>query len=336
MDHLDETVKAREPWKRIEKEFIAEFMDEKAAKDNVLFILGSRTPRINFPTFNVRRFTTLSPLDNLSFDEMADGLQLDCGTVFDRSHGHPLTLVRMLTALEEQGVGLNDFDAVYAALQEGLELRVLQQFFQDVVHTLPDDSRPFLSPTSVLRWINVGPLKSALEANSLTQKGKRDNFYLDIIGEMQGAGIAYWDNKKAAYVIAPQIRPLLERYFELSSPQACYNAHQTAFDYHRQHLKDYPQYVHHCLPEAAYHAGRMTQINNRWSLEHKEEVAEVMNTDYWNGLIGSLKGQREDWKSMAEVLAGDTELKDQRSLVHAITGLDLLSILEEATKSRLE
>ncbi len=114
-------------------------------------------------------------------------------------------------------------------------------------------------PASVLRWVNVEPLRYLAERLGLVSAGRGDADYLDLIGQLQAQHLLYWNVEAATYKSDPAVRRLLAHGLELEDADAFRNAHLAAAEYHTNHLKRFPQYLARYVPEVAYHKSVLTR-----------------------------------------------------------------------------
>jgi hypothetical protein len=161
---------------------------------------------------------------------------------------------------------------------------------------------------SVLRWISVEPLRSFAEDLGLVDADRGDAYYLDdLIGGLQAHHLLYWSIDKNSYEPDPVLRRLLTYLLELDEPVRFREAHLAAFNFHRDHLDRYPQYLDRYVTELAYH---------RAMLDHCKPVEPPSPTlqEWWEQFKQKAPSNPERWDELVESLEQDSELQNVLSL----------------------
>ncbi len=157
----------------------------------------------------------------------------------------------------------------------------------------------------VLRWISVEPLRFLAERMRLLKESRGDAYYLDLIARLQSHHLLYWNSVENSYEFDPVLRRLLAHFLELGTAAQFGAAHLAAFDFHREHLGQYPQYLARYVPELAYHRTILTHCQ-------LPEAQPPALRDWWGQFLQDSRAPRhpEPWAELAQALEHDQELHD--------------------------
>jgi hypothetical protein len=175
---------------------------------------------------------------------------------------------------------------------------------EHILENVPTSLVKWAQHLSVLRWINVEPLRNLAEGLQLVAAGRGDAYYLELIGQMQAHHLLYWNVGKAVYESDPALRRLLAHFLELEDTGQFRSLHVAAYEYHRNHLERYPAYLSRYVPEAAYHSAVASR---------GQALPQGLATfrDWWETfLVGQAIDIPEPWQELCEVLKEDYELRE--------------------------
>jgi hypothetical protein len=284
-----------------------------ALTDRVLFVIASRGELRRWRRWQVRRRVDPYPLSAFDADTAGQEVRANdevSAALYRHTYGHPLATEYLGRLLEWTGIDLSTAtgDEASAALGPAVVQTALDRAVERLFVHLPAEKRPGMARlarhTSVLRWVNVGPLRSLLEALGVDDLGRGDGYYLDLITDLQAHHLLYWDISSASYTTDPALRRLLAHALEIGEPEQFCQAHQASYRYHRDHLDRFPQYLAHYLPEAAFHYAVVAQGGAR----PQDEL------DFWTWwdrfLSGPAPADAGTWRELADVLEKDGELRE--------------------------
>lgn len=289
-------------------ELEAAVIEKLALLDRVLFVCASRGPLRRWRRFQVRRRVDLYPLQ--PFDDGAVGKAVAANpavskTLRRHAFGHPITTEFMARLLEQRGLNLaeasaQDVEKALRADNSALIRRVVGDATQHILLNVPEALRDLARTISVLRWINVEPLRAVMEDLNLRKRTTPDADYLDLIGQLQTHHLLYWNVDAASYEFNPALRHLLARSLQLEDPGRFRQAHRAAYLFHRQHLNRYPQYLERYLLQTVYHAASLAREDG---LEARDAFLpwferfcannERLSAEAWQGFLNALRVDRE-------------------------------------------
>jgi hypothetical protein len=280
-------------------------VERLAMTDRVLFIFTSRGELRRWRRFQVRRRVDSRRL--LAFDAGTAGKVVRADpamseALYKHAFGHPLVTEYLGTVLENRGVRLQEEESVERFIEPPLTHSILREVVDEILKPVPEVAE-LTKHTSVLRWVSVEPFRSLAEDLGLAESNRGDVYYLDRIGRLQGHHLLYWSSDKKSYEFDPVLRSLLMHFLELDNPTRFSEAHLAAFDFHRGHLSDYPQYLARYIPELAYH---------RASLDRCEPLKPLPLTlqAWWTQFLSEKPPQNlESWAELVETLEQDKELQ---------------------------
>ncbi|MCX7707751.1 MAG: hypothetical protein N2204_07065 [Anaerolineae bacterium] len=244
-------------------------IERLALTDRVLLVFAGRGELRRWRRFQVRRRVDLLPL--VSFDPEEAGAAVGAGpqvsrVLFRHAFGHPLATRYLAELLLERGVDLQVASAeeIDRLLTPPLVQVVLRQTIDHILAKAPEAILWLARTVAVLRWINVEPLRHL--ANEVGKGvfgrdpyGQSDAYYLELIGQLQSSHLVYWDIGKGVFVLPWALRSLLAYEQKINMPQLFQKAHLAAYNFHYGHIRAFPAYLTHYVPEAAYHWGVLRQ-----------------------------------------------------------------------------
>jgi hypothetical protein len=207
--------------------------------------------------------------------------------------------------LEKKGINLElaTQEEVEAALEPSIVRVALDEVARQILAKVPEPLAQLAQYISVLRWVNVEPLQHLMKQLNLPGARERDAYYLNLIGQLQTHRLLYWNTDRANYEIAPAIRRILAHSLELDDAPDFSQAHFAAYDYHRNHLERFSQYLARYVPELAYHCTMLT----RGSFSGETPSFGV----WWEHFLA--KHPQPDpasWKELSDALEQDIELRE--------------------------
>jgi hypothetical protein len=281
-----------------------------AMTDRVLCVFASRGELRRWRRFQVRRRVDSHRLTAFTPDVACQEVKasLAIGEVLHRhTFGHPLVTDFLGTALEEEGIDLETVSQSELSVEPALIHSILRDVVNEILEDVPEEAKEAATVVryaGVLRWINVEPLRSLAEGMGLVEAGHGDAYYLDnVIGTLQAHHLLYWSIDRNSYEPDPALRGLLTHFLELDEPARFTEAHLAAFDFHREHLSRYPQYLDRYVTELAYH---------RAVLARREPLKPQPPTlqEWWEQFLSQkAPANPERWIELAEALEGDSELR---------------------------
>lgn len=283
-------------------------VERLAMTDRVLFVFTSRGELRRWRRFQVRRRVDSYRLTG--FDAKTAGQEVGANPdvsqlLFCHAFGHPLVTEYLGTALENQGVSLQEAKKVERLIEPPLVQAVLREVIDKILEAVPEPLAKLAKSVSVLRWVSVEPLRFLTERLGLVEPGRGDAHYLDeFIPGLQTHHLLYWNSDKNSYEPDPVLRQLLVHFLELDEPTRFCTAHLTAFTFHRDHLSQYPMYLARYVPELAYH---------RAILVHCEPLEPQPPTlqSWWEQFLSEkVPTHAEPWAELVEALEQDKELQD--------------------------
>jgi len=282
-------------------------VERLAMTDRVLFVFTSRGELRHWQRFQVRRRVDSHRLTG--FDAKTAGEEVKASpavseVLYQHAFGHPLVTEYLGTVLEGQGVSLQEVKKVERLLEPSLVQTILREVIDEILKTVPELLAKLARYASVLRWVSVEPLRFLAERLGLVEPGRGDAYYLDdLIGELQAHHLLYWNSSKSSYEPDPALRRLLTYFLQLDEPTRFCEAHLAAFDFHRSHLSEYPQYLARYVPELAYHRA----ILDRCELPEPQPPTFQM---WWEQFLSEkAPGNPEPWAELIETLKRDEELR---------------------------
>jgi len=283
-------------------------VERLAMTDRVLFVFTSRGALRRWQRFQVRRRVDLQRLT--AFDAKTAGEEVKANpavseALYHHAFGHPLFTEWLGTALENQGINLRETGKVERLIEPSLVQTILREMIGEILKTVPELPAKLARYVSVLRWVSVEPLRFLAENMDLVEPGRGDAYYLDaLIAELQAHHLLYWNSNKNTYEPDPVLRRLLAYFLELDEPTRFYEAHLAAFDFHRSHLSEYPQYLARYVPELAYHHAILDRC------EPREAQPPILRVWWEQFLSEQAPAHPEPWAELVEALEQDAELRD--------------------------
>jgi hypothetical protein len=282
-------------------------VERLAITDRVLFVFASRGEIQRWRRFQVRRRVDSRRLT--AFDTETAGQQVKASLEVSRmlyrhASGHPRVTEHLGTALENNGADLRETESVKRLLGPSLVQPVLSAVIDEILKPVPELPAKLARSASVLRWVSAEPLRFLAVKLDLAEPGRGDAYYLDqLIGVWQSYHLLYWNSDKNSYESDPVLRHLLANSLELDDPAEFCRANRAAFDFHRDHLDRFPQYLARYVPELAYHRAVLADR----SLEPQLPTLQAWWTQF---LAEKAPAHSEPWQELVKTLEQDTELKD--------------------------
>ncbi|MDX9833295.1 MAG: hypothetical protein RBU35_23700 [Anaerolineae bacterium] len=280
-------------------------VERLAITDRVLFVFAGRGELRRWERFQVRRRVNLHRL--FSFREQEVGEELGASRPWSRilyqhAFGHPLTAELLGTQLEKQGIDLGAEDASIDKVEPGLAGEVLAHVVEEALESLEESLHPLARPASLLRWLNVEPLRALVEALGLGQADRGDAYYMRIIEALQAQHLLYWHTNKKGYQPDPVLRALVSAYLERAQPELFLAVHRAALSFHDGRLEKQPSYLSTFLPEIMYH---YVQLYRREPAGERPAFG-----DWWAQFLRQDSGPRDatSWQELVEALENDQEL----------------------------
>lgn len=282
-----------------------------ALTDRVLFVFTSRGELRRWKRFQVRRRVELHRLSPFDAETAAEEVGADprLGKVLLRyAFGHPLITDYLGTELKARGIDLQAAQEVEETIEPSLMHGILGDVRREILRTVPELSSILARYASVLRWVSVEPLRFLAEEMSLIESGHGDAFYLNLVAELQAHHLLYWSSERNTYEPDPVLRRLMAYFLELDDSAQFAEAHLAAFDFHRDHLSQYPQYLARYVPELAYHRATLNRLE---VLEPQRPTLEA----WWEQFLsGKEPIHPKRWAELAEALERDEELREVLSI----------------------
>jgi hypothetical protein len=296
LDTLDDVVREDEQaffW--LEEHLI----EPLALTDRVLFVLASRGELRRWKRFQVSRRVDLIPIK--AFKDPSDlGHQVKADeqvgeVLYQHSFGHPFATRRLGDWLQEHGVDLQKATPteVENALDTSTVTLVLDPIIKDILEHV--QAKDLVKAISVLRWVNVEPVRYLTEELGLVEHKLGDAYFLDLIGQIQARHILYWDIQTTNYRCDPSVRRLIAHSLELNNEKYFEQAHIKAREFHQQHLDKYPEYLAHYIPELAYHTAILTQ--------HGQSSVQPFR-EWWNEFLTRAPQHPDPWIDLLNRLWG--------------------------------
>jgi hypothetical protein len=279
-----------------------------AVTGRVLFCLTSRGELWHWERFQVRRRITSYRLQ--AFDLAASAQQIRAGTaisqaLYNEAFGHPLVTDYLCTALERSRVDLQSDELPPDLFDPAMIVPALECVVRELLEVLPNEETKTLARhVCVLRWLAVDPLRVVAEQLGIVRPGRGDQYYLNLLNRLHEHNLVYWNSTTNAYEFDPVLRKLLDRSLELRNLEKFRKAHDAAYVFYREHLRERPIYLDQYVTELAYH---------RSVLDRCEPDAPRMSlSEWWDAFLA--KGEpraREPWLDLVQSLAEDTELESE-------------------------
>lgn len=286
-------------------------VERLALTDRVLFVFAGRGELRRWRRFQVRRRVDLYPLTTFDADTAGEEVNANPDVsrlLYRQAFGHPLATEYLGTILEEQGIklGAAEEKEVKAAIDPSLVQAVLNEVTKQILQPVREESESLARlawRASVLRWVNVEPLRHLATVLDLAESDRGDAHYLNLIGQLQAHHLLYWNVDTASYESGPALRRLLAHSLELDDLRSFRAAHLAAFNFHREHLEQYPQYLARYVPEVAYHR---TILTHSEPLESEPPDLQA----WWEQFVSEqAPAYAEPWAELIEALEQDTELQ---------------------------
>ena len=284
-------------------------VERLALTDQVLFVFASRGELRRWRRFQVRRRVDSYPL--IAFDTDTAGEEVKASTDVSKAlhlhaFGHPLATEYLGRMLEERDINLEMAEGkeVEAAMEPSLVQAALNEVTKRIFDKVPESLAQLARHASVLRWVNVDPLRHLAEALGLAGPGRGDAYYLDLIGQLQAHHLLYWNVNAASYESDPALRRLLAHSLELDDGKRFQAAHLAAYNYHDKHLERFPQYLARYVPEVIYH---------RAILARRGPLPQEVSTfqTWWEQFLSEQAPRdSEPWGELVDALEKDTELRE--------------------------
>lgn len=305
LDTIDSVIRADEEsffW--IEEHLI----EPLAITDRVLFVLSSRGELRRWNRYQVKRRVDLVPLKGFEEKETA-GQEVKAGpevsqALYQHAFCHPLATEHLGRILEAAGLDLRTASATQALAALPLDQvhNVLAGVVDYFLETVPADLWRVARALSVLRRVNVDPLRYLAEGMNLVQGTHGEMYYQNLIGQLQSSHLLYWIIDAASYEEDPTVRRLIAHFEELDSARSFEQAHQKALEYYQEHLSKFPESLARYMPEIAYH---MMVLERRNALPEKMPPF----AKWWEQFLASdLPFAREPWAELAKAWQNDKEL----------------------------
>jgi hypothetical protein len=278
-----------------------------AMTDRVLFVFASRGELRRWKRFQVRRRVDSHRL--IAFDAAAAGQEVKASRAIGEAlcrhtFGHPLATDLLGTALEKRGIALDAVSRSDLSVEPGLMHTILREVVDEVLRDMPGPASGLARYAGVLRWVSVEPLRFFAERLGLVEAGRGDAYYLDdLIGGLQAHHLLYWSIDRNSYEPDPVLRRLLAYSLELDEPARFREAHLAAFDFHRDHLGRYPQYLDRYVTELAYHRAVLTRCE---PMEPQPPTVQ----EWWEQFLShKASAIPERWAELVKALEQDVELE---------------------------
>lgn len=287
-------------------------VERLAMTDRVLFVFASRGEIQRWRRFQVRRRVDSHRLT--AFDANVTSQQMKASAevsqmLYRYACGHPRFTDHLGTLLEDCGADLQVTESVKRYLSPSEVQAVLTEVITEILNRVPILPARLARYASVLRWVSVEPLRFLAEKLSLVESGHGDAYYLDqIIGALQAHHLLYWNSEENCYEFDAVLRRLLANFLELDEPVRFCEAHLAAFEFHRDHLDKYPQYLARYVPELAYHRAVLAHTSlgsqpptlQEWLIPFTEKAPS--HSEPWRELVKALD---QDAELQAALSAGD-------------------------------
>ncbi len=282
-------------------------VERLALTDRVLFIFASRGELRRWERFQVRRRVDSHRLT--AFDAQTAGEEVKASpamseALYHHAFGHPLVTELLGTELEKRGISLQEAGKVEGLVDLAPVQAILREVIDKILKPVPEPLEKLAKRASVLRWVSVEPLRFLAESSGLVEPGRGDAYYLDdLIGRLQAHHLLYWNSDKNSYEPDPVLRRLLTYFLGLDEPTRSYKAHLAAFNFHRGHLSEYPQYLARYVPELAYHRAILDRC------ELWDPQLPTLQAWWEQFLLKRVPTSREPWTELIEALERDKELQ---------------------------
>jgi hypothetical protein len=279
-----------------------------AMTDRVLFVFASRGELRRWKRFQVRRRVDSHRLNAFAPDATCQEVKASHAigeALYHHTFGHPLVTDLLGTALEERGIDLEEVEQSELPIEPALMRSILREVVDEILKGLREPVAGLAKYASVLRWISVEPLRSFAQELHLVDADRGDAYYLDdLIGGLQTHHLLYWSIDKNSYEPDPVLRRLLTYFLELDEPARFREAHLAAFNFHREHLDHYPQYLARYVTELAYHRAMLARYESA-------EPSPPTLQEWWEQFLERpVSINPERWAELVEALEQDSELKD--------------------------
>lgn len=290
--------------------WIEEHIVEPLALTNrVLLVFASRGELRRWKRFQVRRRVDPFQLRAFSSEEAGEEVKASreiAQVIYRHAFGHPLTTEFFGRVLEEKGIDCSQVSLATAEMAERMldektVCAVLGAVKAQIVERIDQETAAWAESVVVLRWVNVGPLRSVAEALGLAASDEPDAFYLERMGDFQANQLLYWDIDSASYQFDKALRRALAHSLELEMSDRYRAAHTAAYSYHRTHLEEFPQYLVRYVPEVLFH----------WSALSGQGLPEGVPafSEWWSGFCSKqAPSDAQPWEELKAAIKMDDEL----------------------------
>lgn len=280
-----------------------------AITDRVVFVLTSRGVIKNWKSFHIKRRIHIHKITG--FTAKFAGEAVDAGEEAGRflyryTFGHPFANERLAFYLKEKlNLNLGDIAGQTLSLGEPAIKQILGPISKEILRVLPESLLEVGQAVSVLRWVSVESLRWLCERMGYEHPGLGDAYYLDqVIGVLQAHHLLYWNSARNCYDMDPVLRRLLAYAWKENAPGLCDRAHRAAYDFHLDHLNQYPAYLKDYAPELLFHLVALVEKpDGQYLIEDY--------TKWWAAFppVGDMP-PTERWKELLAALQQDQELRE--------------------------
>lgn len=264
LDEVDRL--AAEDWSLVERQLI----EPLAVSGRVVIVVAGRRANLRWQRFEARRRVanhSLQPFDLRLARQLV--AQADPSysprpiveTFFAYTAGIP-AVIRMMA----DAAALWDHHAIeppqrfgVSVLENGRHEALLQLVAkaEDVILAdVPAHLRDLLHHVIPLRFYRLGSLRTMVEECSETLSPAPDNYYLQILRELEQTGVIWWERTLRAYVTSLPLRRLLTcRQWLTDQGKTAYSLNHSAIDMYWRWAKDNPQSCENAICEIWYHLG---------------------------------------------------------------------------------
>ncbi|MGB8648471.1 MAG: hypothetical protein WCF84_24760 [Anaerolineae bacterium] len=306
LDTMDSVVSEDEPaffW--LEEHLI----EPLAITDRVLFVFASRGELRRWKRFQVRRRVDSHRLTDFTIKTAGEAVLASTEVsqvLYRHAFGHPLATEYLARQLQEE----EHIDLQHADLAEVRDAvtpfvkPTMDAVSMQVLARVPQNLVSLAQVASVLRWVNVGPLRKLVEDLKLEQsQDDSDGHYMDLIGKLQALHLLYWNSETASYRSPPAMRRLVAYGLRLDDPDRFQRAHVSAYQYHCDHLEKYSQFLLNHVSELIFHYASLAAVGS-----FPENVPCL--EDWWNDFLrNNPLASAKEWDEVLEALEEDAELR---------------------------
>lgn len=301
VDHLVARDRASFHW------FEQHVVERLAVSERVLFVLTGRGELRRWDRFQVRRRVTLHRLEAFGQEATAEQVRASPSAgqaLHQQAFGHPLVTDLLGTALERAGIDLKTVQQDLERLDPSLLQTVLARVVREILAPIADTPQleTLVRRACVLRWLHVDPLRFMAEELEIVERGRGDQYYVDLLNDLQAEHLLYWNSTTSAYEFDPLLRKLLARYMELDNDAEYCDSHDAAYRFHRDHLNRYPAYLGQYVPELAYHRTLLARC--------RPPTSHPGLSEWWRAYLAQgIPFAQDPWQELVQALADDQELK---------------------------